>query len=644
MATVNKDFKIKSGLVVEGTTGTINGQDILTKKQADQDYIVSLIGGTATSANTPDTVVKRDGSGNFAANVITTDTIYVGNSTQHGLGINGTSTELGSDNGIVLSAGDDITLNSGNGDIVLNPDGNSFLWSKSSANQISTQGYVDGEISSLDTAAQGYATAAENNAKGYADSLAPNYDAAGSASSAQSAAQLYADGVAGDAYTNAVSDAASDATTKANNALSDANDYTDSAISTEVSDRNSAISTAITNLDLSNTYDAKGDAAQALADANTYTDGKVSDLVDSAPDLLNTLNELAAAIADNPNYATDVASAVSGRVAKSGDTMTGDLVLPGAPTLDLHASTKKYVDDQAYLADMSARGYADGVAGTAYTNAVADAASDATTKATNAYNDAVTYANGLAVNYDAAGSAVSEAGAALSSANSYTDTAISTEVTNRNTAITDAVNALDTDAIEEGATNQYFTDYRAKTSAVDLLVNASKSNIDISWTNQGGLVIEAENGVADSTTDNLAEGSTNLYFQDSRALDAVSGSNIQPASVDITWVRREEATWTGVPTASTATVHSFGTNKGSAKYLVRVISGSFSHVTEILATTDASNNVAVVEYGTIYTSEDPLATATVVWDAGSSQYNLNVTTANNNSEVLVAATLLSYND
>lgn len=35
------------------------------------------------------------------------------------------------------------------------------------------------------------------------------------------------------------------------------------------------------------------------------------------------------------------------RVAKAGDTMTGPLVLPGAPTIDLHASTKKYVDDTA---------------------------------------------------------------------------------------------------------------------------------------------------------------------------------------------------------------------------------------------------------------------------------------------------------
>ena len=38
---------------------------------------------------------------------------------------------------------------------------------------------------------------------------------------------------------------------------------------------------------------------------------------------------------------------VAAKVAKSGDTMTGALTLPGAPTVDLHAATKKYVDDNA---------------------------------------------------------------------------------------------------------------------------------------------------------------------------------------------------------------------------------------------------------------------------------------------------------
>jgi len=42
-------------------------------------------------------------------------------------------------------------------------------------------------------------------------------------------------------------------------------------------------------------------------------------------------------------------------VLKTGDTMTGALVLSGAPTIDLHASTKKYVDDKALtLLDLAA--------------------------------------------------------------------------------------------------------------------------------------------------------------------------------------------------------------------------------------------------------------------------------------------------
>jgi len=47
----------------------------LQKRQDDQNYVVNLIGGTATSANEADKVVKRDGSGNFAAGVITADLV-----------------------------------------------------------------------------------------------------------------------------------------------------------------------------------------------------------------------------------------------------------------------------------------------------------------------------------------------------------------------------------------------------------------------------------------------------------------------------------------------------------------------------------------------------------------------------------------
>lgn len=63
-----------------------------------------------------------------------------------------------------------------------------------------------------------------------------------------------------------------------------------------------------------------------------------------------------------------------------------------------------------------------------------------------------------------------------------------------------------------------------KSFAAELLTNATKSNIVITG-DKNGLTITAENGVADSTTDDLEEGSTNQYFTDERAQDAV-GNNL----------------------------------------------------------------------------------------------------------------------
>lgn len=48
----------------------------------------------------------------------------------------------------------------------------------------------------------------------------------------------------------------------------------------------------------------------------SYVDTKVSSLVDSAPETLNTLNELATALGDDPNFATTVASQIGGKVDK----------------------------------------------------------------------------------------------------------------------------------------------------------------------------------------------------------------------------------------------------------------------------------------------------------------------------------------
>lgn len=76
------------------------------------------------------------------------------------------------------------------------------------------------------------------------------------------------------------------------------------------------------------------------ADAATklYVDTKVADLVNSAPSTLDTLGEIASAIQSG-------GTVYESFVLKAGSTMTGALTLSGAPSSDLHAATKKYVDD-----------------------------------------------------------------------------------------------------------------------------------------------------------------------------------------------------------------------------------------------------------------------------------------------------------
>ncbi len=57
----------------------------------------------------------------------------------------------------------------------------------------------------------------------------------------------------------------------------------------------------------------------------SYVDTAVSNLVNEAPNTLNTLNELAAALGDNPNFATTVTNSIADKLPLAGGTLTGQL-------------------------------------------------------------------------------------------------------------------------------------------------------------------------------------------------------------------------------------------------------------------------------------------------------------------------------
>lgn len=67
-------------------------------------------------------------------------------------------------------------------------------------------------------------------------------------------------------------------------------------------------------------------------------------LVAAAPGALNTLDELAAALGDDANFAATVTAALAAKAPIATPTFTGPVTLGQAPTLSLHAATKAYTD------------------------------------------------------------------------------------------------------------------------------------------------------------------------------------------------------------------------------------------------------------------------------------------------------------
>ena len=586
MATVNKDFKIKSGLVVEGSSATVGGYDVLTKKPADDTYIINLAGGGATSANEANKVVKRDASGNFAAGTITaaltgnastattlaTARTIAGQSFDGSANVNIAPTDL---TGVTATAAE---INLLDGVTATTAELNILDGVTATASELNI---LDG--ATLSTAELNYVDGVTSAIQTQIDTKAPT------------ASPTFTGTVSG--ITKAMVDLGNVDNT------SDANKPVSTAAQTALDLKAPLASPALTGTPTAPTAAAGNNSTQVATTA--YADAAVASLVDGAPALLNTLNELAAAISDDANFATTLTTSVGTKVSKAGDTMTGLLVLSADPSENLGAATKQYVD----TAEADAITAAGTAAGTAISNAVA-----ALTKSSV----------GLA-NVDN-----------TSDANKPVSTAQATAIAAAQTAAEAYADALDTDDVAEG-TAQYFTDARAKSSAASLLTGATLTNITITGTGSG-LTITAENGVADSTTSDLTEGS-NLYFTDARARTAVDGTDRSFTSVAINSVAKQVAATLSAPTAGVQTAHAFAkADYRSAEYLVKIANGSNTDVSKVLLTLDSSDNIAITEYGIVSTGS---SLGSVSASISGANVQLLVTTANNTSTVTVVGTLLA---
>ena len=87
-----------------------------------------------------------------------------------------------------------------------------------------------------------------------------------------------------------------------------------------------------------------------------YVDTSIASLVDSAPGTLDTLNELAAALGDDPNFSTTITNSIATKLPLAGGTMSGVISMgtnkitnAGDPTAAQDVATKNYVDTQDAL-------------------------------------------------------------------------------------------------------------------------------------------------------------------------------------------------------------------------------------------------------------------------------------------------------
>jgi hypothetical protein len=140
----------------------------------------------------------------------------------------------------------------------------------------------------------------------------------------------------------------------------------------------------------------------------------VDNVINAAPGALDTLDELAAALGDDANFATTVTNSIATKLALAGGTMTGNIAMGtnkvtglGTPTSNTDAATKAYADTMLPLAGGTMTGAiamgTNKITGLGTPTANTDAA-------TKAYADAI----GTAVAADAASAAASAAAAAAS--------------------------------------------------------------------------------------------------------------------------------------------------------------------------------------------------------------------------------------
>jgi hypothetical protein len=454
MATVDKNFRIKNGLVVEGSTATVNGSNILTENSTEfiQDTAAAIITG-GTHTNITATFNDSTGTLNLVGAVTYTDEQAqdaVGNAVGTGLSYNDTTgaisvdttaiqakvanvsdTEIGYLDGVTsaiqtqLNAKAPLDSPTFTGTVSLpnNTIQNQHMGDDSvGTNEIAGLSVTTEKIANLNVTAGKLAT----------DSVETAKIVDGAVTSAK---------IANDTIVNAdINSAAAIAQSKIANLTTDL----DAKLPKAGGTMSGAIEMGTNKITGLGAPTNANDAA-----TKTYVDGVITNLVDGAPDLLNTLNELAAAINDDANYSTTLTTALGNKQDKvSGVSDTEIGYLDGVTS-----AIQTQINAKFNTADASTTNVSEGT-NLYFTNERAQDAIGNSVGTGLSYNDTTGAISVTANTYDAYGSADAVATAAANSLDNVLDATTAFTAVNVN-SVAKQVAATTGNIVTAAATTAY---------------------------------------------------------------------------------------------------------------------------------------------------------------------------------------------
>jgi hypothetical protein len=625
MATVVKDFRVKSGLIVEGSTATVNNHDILTEALVDAKGDLLVASGadavTRLAVGTNNYVLTADDQ---ATNGIAWKETQPVGVFQASVSFEGTTAD---DYETVLQVEDPtadrtITLPNATGQVVLR-DTTDTLTNKSVSLTTNT---ITGTIAEFNTALtdQDFATLAGTETFTNKTLTTPkiNEDVAMTSTSTElnildgatlSTTELnYVDGVTSAIQTQLDAKATSSDLTTHTGASTGVHGVTGSVVGT--SDTQTLTNKTLT----SPAVDGNGVVFEG-ATANDFE--TTLTVVDPTADHTITL----------PN-ATGTVALTADVLALAGGTMTGAIAMGtnkitglGTPTDATDATTKSYVDSAVQGIDWKA--------------SVRAATTTNVTLASDLENgdtlDGVTLATGnrILVKNQSTGSengiyVVAESGAPTRSTDADTDAELTSNFAvfvEEGTANADQGYVLTNDgAITVGTTALVFTQFTGLGQVVagdglsktgNTLNVTAGTGISITGdavTNDGVLSIT---GTANQITASASTGAITLSTpQDIHSTATPTFSGVTVGSVTLTDALLGTATATASTSATTIDTWS-ATTYSSAKYIVQMKKGTDIEVIEVLVTVDGSNNVYLTEYADVISNTE-LGTTNAVYSGG----------------------------